>query len=415
MYNNNLTKTTELTLDKTPKKWYNQNSIVQANPNVFDNDEIANSALDYLYSNDNQNKTQSFLKNNGFPSAQEREYNKELYGVQEEQKNMQNLLKNKTNSILNPTLPNDTDRAFLKGLMGDEEEERDYQKQVARANSAVSELKNAFSGSRLESQLKGYADSAMQTINFEPTTESGSFDAKNGIGHIDNFNLLQEYDTNNAASLYLRDAKNTLSMVNPRASVADNFGGIFVTAKQAFRTFENSAYETQKNVQRGIWRAGSQYYLRNRKKYYTSAWMLEHSLQDNPSDIWRGNDSRIAYLINNDRAYLNKLDEAIKQSKDGTIDTDLKGIQFNYKDLYYSIHKADIHVSGYLQSNGKWIVHATLSDKYDFTEFMTFMDDNGGWSTQASLGTVANDAAHISQKLGAINPYHVTVDFYTTR
>ena len=155
--------------------------------------------------------------------------------------------------------------------------------------------------------------------------------------------------------------------------------------------------------------------FRGKKKFYTSLWMLEHALQDNPSDIWRGNDSRIASLINNDKVYLDKLDEAIKASKDGTIDTDLEDIRFKNDDLYYSIHKANIHVTGHRQSNGKWIVHATLSDKYDFTEFMTFKDDNGGWSTQFSDGTVANDVAVASQILGAINPYYVTVDFYTTR
>ena len=143
--------------------------------------------------------------------------------------------------------------------------------------------------------------------------------------------------------------------------------------------------------------------------------MLEHALQDNPSDIWRGNDSRIAQLINNDGAYLKKLDAAIKASKDGTIDAVLPDIQFNTGDLYYSIHKATIHVVGYLQNNGKWIIHATLSDRYNFSEIMTFMDDDGGWSTRAGIGTVANDVAAVSQFLGAINPYGVTVEFYTTR
>lgn len=70
-------------LDKNYKKDYSE--IKTPNKSVFD-DETANSALDYLYSNDNRNKIQSFLQNNGFPSAEEREYNKELYGMQEEQK-----------------------------------------------------------------------------------------------------------------------------------------------------------------------------------------------------------------------------------------------------------------------------------------------------------------------------------------
>ena len=80
----------------------------------------------------------------------------------------------------------------------------------------------------------------------------------------------------------------------------------------------------QKNIQRDFWKFGAQHLLREKWGYYTSAWMLEHSLQDNPSDIWRGNDSRIAYLVNNDSAYLTKLDEAIKSSKNGKIDQDLE-------------------------------------------------------------------------------------------
>lgn len=43
------------------------------------------------------------------------------------------------------------------------------------------------------------------------------------------------------------------------------------------------------------------------------------------------------------------------------------------------------------------------------------MSDSGGWSTQVGIGTLANDAAVISQYLGAITSYKVTVEFYTTR
>ena len=111
---------------------------------------------------------------------------------------------------------------------------------------------------------------------------------------------------------------------------------------------------------------------------------------------------------------MSKLDEAIRTSNNGKIDQDLTEIQFDNGDLYYSIHKATIHVTGYLQNNGKWIVHAKMKDTYDFTEIQTFMDDKG-WSTQAGLGTVANDVAVVSQALGAINPYEVYVEFYTVR
>jgi len=70
-------------LDKSYKKNYNGINTPKNNKNVFD-DTFANSALDYLYSNDNLGKTQSFLENNGFPSIEERQYNKESYGAADE-------------------------------------------------------------------------------------------------------------------------------------------------------------------------------------------------------------------------------------------------------------------------------------------------------------------------------------------
>ena len=125
--------------------------------------------------------------------------------------------------------------------------------------------------------------------------------------------------------------------------------------------------------------------------------------------------SRIAYLVNNDNAYLSALDKKIKSSKNEKIDGYLDIQPFNTGDLYYSIHKSDIYVNGYKQNNGKWLVYAKLTDTYDFTEIQSFMDDNGGWSKQAGIGTAANDTAVVSQFLGAINSYKVTVEFYTTR
>lgn len=43
------------------------------------------------------------------------------------------------------------------------------------------------------------------------------------------------------------------------------------------------------------------------------------------------------------------------------------------------------------------------------------MGDNGEWSSEVGLGTVANDVAVYSQKVGAIKPYAVTVEFNMVR
>lgn len=208
------------------------------------------------------------------------------------------------------------------------------------------------------------------------------------------------------------DYKAVTTGQNPILDFADFVSkGINDIGKKAY----DAGYEAQKDAQRAIWRQGAQKYLRENKQYHTSAWMLEHALQDNPEDIYRDNNSRVAYLINHDTEYLNKLDAAIKNSKNGTIDQDLKDVKFENGDLSLSIHAADIHVKGYKQNNGKWIIEATLTDTYDFTVLQTGIFKADMKSNDSSIAGYANDAAFISQKLGAINPYNITVKFYTTR
>ena len=60
--------------------------------------------------------------------------------------------------------------------------------------------------------------------------------------------------------------------------------------------------------------------------------------------------------------------------------------------------------------NGNWKIYGTLDDEYDYTEIMTFMEGRN-----IALGTIANDAAVISQLIDAINPYHINVEFELER
>ncbi len=139
----------------------------------------------------------------------------------------------------------------------------------------------------------------------------------------------------------------------------------------------NESDELQKSIQRKFWKTGGDIILSKTKGYLTSAWMLEHSLQDDPSDIYRDNNSRIAYLVNTDDAYLRAVDNAIKNSKNNRLDNYLISVAFENGDLYYSIHKSDIYLTGYKRDDGKWIIHAVLEDDYDFTEVQSFMTNSG--------------------------------------
>ena len=184
---------------------------MQETINVFDDDALANSALDYLYSNDNKSKTQSFLKNNGFPSVGDRQFNKELYGVQTEQKQMRDLLKNKTNGILNPNLPNATDRAFLRGLMGEKEGERDYQNQILGANRALKDLQDAFRGTQFESGLKPITPTSL-SLGEKKYVHSDTSDTTNPDEHIAFFdhgikNDTEQYFENETFSEKIKSSK----------------------------------------------------------------------------------------------------------------------------------------------------------------------------------------------------------------
>lgn len=163
-----------------------------------------------------------------------------------------------------------------------------------------------------------------------------------------------------------------------------------------------------KNVHRATWFIGAETYLKN-KGYYTSAWMLEHSLQSKPSNVYRWNDSRIASLVKSDAAFLKELDKAIINSDGNTLSCFIS-VMFGNGDLYYSIHRSSIKLNGYKMNNGKWNISGVLDDEYDYTEIMTWMSGNG-----ATLGTIANDAAVVSQIIDAINPYHISVYFNLER
>ncbi len=54
---------------------------------------------------------------------------------------------------------------------------------------------------------------------------------------------------------------------------------------------------------------------------------------------------------------------------------------------------------------GKNATACSMNDTYDFTEITTLM----GSEMNASLGTIANDAAVISQDRGAIQPYSISI------
>ncbi|GLX69660.1 hypothetical protein MU1_40050 [Paenibacillus glycanilyticus] len=65
------------------------------------------------------------------------------------------------------------------------------------------------------------------------------------------------------------------------------------------------------------------------------------------------------------------------------------------------------------QSDGTWVLNCTLTDKYDYTEFVL-----PGNSSCKYIGNpkiwIPNDAAYLSQKSEAIVSYDLTINFTIT-
>ena len=166
-------------------------------------------------------------------------------------------------------------------------------------------------------------------------------------------------------------------------------------------------------VQREIWRTGAEEYLIKKKGYDVSAEMLIHSLQDNPSSITYGGSSKICQLIKANPEFNKSLDNVL-EGKEYKLNNDNILIPFKDGDLAYSIHRSSFSFNGYQKEDGTWMIHATMHDVYDFTEFMMVTHEDK-WKINLNMGTLANDAGTLSQMAGGINPYDVYVDFWMTR
>ena len=190
-------------------------------------------------------------------------------------------------------------------------------------------------------------------------------------------------------------------------SDTDNFSDLMsILLKLSGREIESLILNKQ--FHKLVWLIGAETYLKS-KEYYTSAQLLKHSLLKSPSDQYMDNSSRLAGLIKTDAEFLAELDKKIASSNGKEL-SDTLYVRFLDGDLYYSIHKANIKIKGYKMDNGNWKISGVLDDEYDYTEIMTFME-----SKNATLGTIANDAAVISQLIDAINPYHIYVNFEMER
>lgn len=140
--------------------------------------------------------------------------------------------------------------------------------------------------------------------------------------------------------------------------------------------------------------------------YKTAAKLLDHSLQDNPSDYSFSSSSSEASQIKSAsefKSLLSKFKKSVKGK--GLTSKRMSGsIAFtDDTDLYLAYHNMDYSIYG-RKSGNTWTLTVTLTDTYDF--------DAQAWKNKMSGNpavTVINNYAAYAQSIGAIVPYDITV------
>lgn len=145
--------------------------------------------------------------------------------------------------------------------------------------------------------------------------------------------------------------------------------------------------------------------------YTAAATLLNHSLQDSPTNLSYGSTTDMAKQIANSSecaAIVNQFKSDVtgtsyvRKTNSGT--TTLNSTT----DLHLAYNNVNYSATG-VKSNGTWTLTIKFTDTYDF--------DAQAWNnamTDNALVTILNNYAAYAQSIGAIVPYDVTVTVVTT-
>lgn len=138
----------------------------------------------------------------------------------------------------------------------------------------------------------------------------------------------------------------------------------------------------------------------------TASAMLDHSLQNKPSNLAFSSDSKFAKQIA-ESAECDAIVEEFKEQVEG-LDISEKSIKSSTTlnsttDLHLSYNKVSYEVVG-KKVDGKWNLKITFYDRYDF--------ETQAWEDSISIGSIVkilNNYAAYAQEVGAIVPYDIKV------
>ena len=139
--------------------------------------------------------------------------------------------------------------------------------------------------------------------------------------------------------------------------------------------------------------------------YVHSASLLQHSLQNHPSDLTLDESSALVASIRSNEQYKNKFYDMAKRIMEGeTVGTE--SFAFTDMDLFGALHRVNITVSG-IQEDGEWVFDVNIHDTYNFQ----FQWDTYFSSWKMFAITIGNNMAWSDQFFGVIVQYDIDISF----
>lgn len=150
-------------------------------------------------------------------------------------------------------------------------------------------------------------------------------------------------------------------------------------------------------------------------KFDISADFLQHSLEEKPEDLYITK-GKVVDEIKKDNQFKEKILQIIeqygKEKNEFVAKGDDNSISFNNKDLYFSIHSANLIVKG-KKYNEEWELDITLEDTYDYSKpknIGEYYFDTKSIPKSIFSSTLYNLAA-TSMKLGVMKEYKIFINF----
>lgn len=150
--------------------------------------------------------------------------------------------------------------------------------------------------------------------------------------------------------------------------------------------------------------------------FHISAKFLQHSLEEKPEDLLFIDGKEVEDIIN-DKHFQDNINKIVQiygeNSSEFLFDSnndDRFPMNFNEKDLYFSIHSADLIVIGEKREE-KWNLQIKLHDRYDYTKpknIVKYYTDTKNVVKSVFSSTLYN-LAYLSMKFGVMKEYNIDV------